>query len=61
MSSNTIIFHTVYIGAGLFLIFAALSIIFYLQEPFCAIGIDTINECWLEAFEKLKEQASRAL
>ena len=61
MTLNTIIFWVVYVGAGLFFVFAGLSLIFYLQEPFCAIGVDTVNECWDEAFERLKEQASRAL
>ena len=60
MTANTIIFWMVYIGAGLFLVFAALSAIFYAQEPFCAVGVDTINECWFEAYERLKEQVSRA-
>ena len=61
MSMNGNIFWTVYVGAGLFLVFAGLSLIFYLQDPFCAVGVDTVNECWAAAFERLREQASRVL
>ena len=61
MTSNTIIFWVVYTAAGLFLVFAFLVVIFYLQEPFCAIGVDTVNECLDKALERLWEQAKRAL
>ncbi len=61
MTMNTIIFWVVYVGAGLFLVFAGLSLIFYLQDPFCSLGVDTVNECWSAAFERLQEQASRVL
>ena len=61
MTMNTIIFWVVYVGGGLFLVFAGLSLIFYLQDPFCSLGVDTANECWSAAFERLQQQASRVL
>lgn len=54
ITSNTVIFWLVYSCAGLFLIFASIMVVLYLQDPFCAIGVDTINECLLTAFETFK-------
>lgn len=60
MSANKTIFWIVYVGAGLFLVFAALMVVFYLQDPFCAVGVDTVNECFQIAFKEFTEQANRA-
>ena len=60
MSLNTIVFWVVYVSAGVFLVFAVLSVIFYLQDPFCAVGVDTVNECWYEGYERLKAFVGKA-
>lgn len=59
VTSNTIIFKSVYIGVGLFLVFAGTMAVLYLQDPFCAVGVDTVNECLLVAFEEFKIQFGR--
>ena len=59
VTSNTYIFWLVYIGAGLFLVFAGIVVVLYLQDPYCSVGVDTINECLLVVFEKMKEYSKR--
>ena len=61
VTSNTYIFWLVYVSAGLFLVFAGVSLLFYLQDPYCAIGPDTVKECWAVSFEKMKEYPKHLL
>lgn len=59
VTSNTIVFWLVYIGSALFVIFALISLLFFLQDPYCAVGPNTVKECWVISFENLKAQFSR--